>query len=88
LILTCTGELSRNRQVGLKLAQGKSLPKALQELGHVAEGVNTAREAMQLADQLGVDMPITAAVKHILFDNLPARQAVEALLSRSQKNEN
>lgn len=88
LILTCTGELSRNRQVGLKLAQGKALPEALQELGHVAEGVNTAREAMQLADQLGVDMPITAAVKHILFDNLPARQAVETLLSRSQKNEN
>jgi glycerol-3-phosphate dehydrogenase (NAD(P)+) len=88
LILTCTGELSRNRQVGLKLAEGKSLPEILEELGHVAEGVNTAREAIKLADQLGVDMPITGAVKRILFDGLPARQAVEALLSRSQKNEN
>jgi glycerol-3-phosphate dehydrogenase (NAD(P)+) len=88
LILTCTGELSRNRQVGLKLAQGKSLPEILDELGHVAEGVNTAGEAIKLADQLGVDMPITGAVKRILFDGLPARQAVEALLSRSQKNEN
>lgn len=88
LILTCTGELSRNRQVGLKLAQGKSLPEILEELGHVAEGVNTAREAIKLADQLGVDMPITQAVKHILFDGLPAREAVETLLSRSQKKEN
>jgi glycerol-3-phosphate dehydrogenase (NAD(P)+) len=88
LILTCTGELSRNRQVGLKLAQGKSLPEILEELGHVAEGVNTAREAIKLANQLGVDMPITQAVKQILFDGLPARQAVETLLSRSQKNEN
>lgn len=88
LILTCTGELSRNRQVGLKLAEGRSLPEILQELGHVAEGVNTAREAIKLADQLGIDMPITGAVKHILFDGLPARQAVETLLSRSQKAEN
>jgi hypothetical protein len=56
--------------------------------GHVAEGVNTAREAMRLADQLGVDMPITGAVKRILFNGLPAREAVEALLSRSQKSEN
>jgi glycerol-3-phosphate dehydrogenase (NAD(P)+) len=88
LILSCTGELSRNRQVGLRLAHGKALNEILQELGHVAEGVNTAREAMRLADQLRVDMPITSAVKHILFDGLPARQAVEALLSRSQKSEN
>ena len=88
LILTCTGELSRNRQVGLKLAQGKPLNEILRELGHVAEGVNTAREAMRLADRLGVDMPITGAVRHILFDGLPARQAVEGLLSRSQKSEN
>ncbi|MGA7179067.1 MAG: NAD(P)H-dependent glycerol-3-phosphate dehydrogenase [Thiobacillaceae bacterium] len=88
LILTCTGELSRNRQVGLKLAEGKTLPEILLELGHVAEGVNTAREAIKLADQFGVDMPITGAVKHILFDSLPARQAVEDLLSRSQKAEN
>jgi glycerol-3-phosphate dehydrogenase (NAD(P)+) len=88
LILTCTGELSRNRRVGLQLAQGKALPDILQELGHVAEGVNTAGEAIKLADQLNVDMPITGAVKHILFDGLPARQAVEELLSRSQKAEN
>jgi glycerol-3-phosphate dehydrogenase (NAD(P)+) len=87
LILTCTGELSRNRQVGLQLAQGTALPDILLKLGHVAEGVNTAREAIKLANRLHVDMPITDAVKRILFDGLPARQAVVDLLSRSQRAE-
>jgi glycerol-3-phosphate dehydrogenase (NAD(P)+) len=87
LILTCTGDLSRNRKVGTLLAQGLSLQDILHELGHVAEGVYTAAEVAALADRLGIDMPITQAVQRILTGDLPARQAVEALLSREQKAE-
>ncbi len=87
LILTTTGDLSRNRQVGLRLARGQALDRILAELGHVAEGVTTAREVAALADKLGVDMPITRAVCQILFENLPAAQAVDALLNREIKAE-
>lgn len=87
LILTTTGDLSRNRQVGLRLARGQALDAILEELGHVAEGVTTAREVAALADELGVDMPITRAVCQILFDGLPAAQAVDALLNREIKAE-
>ena len=88
LILTCTGDLSRNRRVGLALAAGKLLPQILEELGHVAEGVSTAREAAQLAERMGVDMPITQAVDAILHRGEPALEAVEKLLSRDPKVEN
>ncbi len=88
LILTCTGDLSRNRRVGLALAAGKLLPQILEELGHVAEGVSTAREAAQLAEKMGVDMPITQAVDAILHRGEPALEAVEKLLSRDPKVEN
>ncbi|MGB0128467.1 MAG: NAD(P)H-dependent glycerol-3-phosphate dehydrogenase [Rhodocyclaceae bacterium] len=87
LILTCTGDLSRNRQVGLALAAGKSLQTILAELGHIAEGVNTAREVARRATDLDIDMPITQAVKGILFDDVPAKQAVEQLLARDPKVE-
>lgn len=87
LILTCTGDLSRNRRVGLELGRGKTLAQILAELGHVAEGVSTAREVAQLARQLGIDMPITAAVDGILHQGLAAGQAVEQLLSRDPKLE-
>lgn len=87
LILTTTGDLSRNRQVGLRLARGQSLDAILAELGHVAEGVTTAREVAALADARGVDMPITRAVCQMLFDGLPAAQAVNALLKREIKAE-
>lgn len=87
LILTCTGELSRNRQVGLRLARGETLKAILATLGHVAEGVISTRETLQLAERYGVDMPITRAVYAILYDNLPPRQAVEDLLHRDQKAE-
>jgi glycerol-3-phosphate dehydrogenase (NAD(P)+) len=87
LILTCTGDLSRNRRVGTLLAEGLSLEAILGQLGHVAEGVSTAAEVAALADKLAVDMPITQAVQRILAGELPARQAVEALLSREQKAE-
>ncbi|ADE12835.1 NAD(P)H-dependent glycerol-3-phosphate dehydrogenase [Sideroxydans lithotrophicus] len=87
LILTCTGDLSRNRQVGMLLAQHKSLSNILNELGHVAEGVYTAREVHLTAQRLGVDMPICEAVYRVLYENLAADKAVEALLSRQPGNE-
>lgn len=87
LILTCTGDLSRNRRVGLALAENKSLPQILDELGHVAEGVYTAREVDRLARELGVDMPISAAVAAVLDGRLTAAQAVDQLMARDPKEE-
>ena len=87
LILTCTGDLSRNRRVGLALAEGKSLPQILEDLGHVAEGVSTAREVTRLSEQMGIEMPITHAVNAILHEGEPAHEAVEKLLSRDSKVE-
>lgn len=87
LILTCTGDLSRNRRVGLALGQGKTLEQILAELGHVAEGVNTAREVAGLATRLGIDMPITQAVDGVLHRGLSAALAVEQLLARDPKLE-
>ncbi|MCA1979072.1 MAG: NAD(P)-dependent glycerol-3-phosphate dehydrogenase [Thiobacillus sp.] len=87
LILTTTGDLSRNRQVGLRLAGGQPLPAILSELGHVAEGVPTAREVDALATRQGVDMPITRAVCRILYEQLPAAEAVDALLNRDIRTE-
>lgn len=87
LMLTCTGDLSRNRQVGLMLAAGKSLPDILQELGHIAEGVHTAREVLKLSQEMNVDMPITEAVCSILHDGVSAKMALEVLLNREPKTE-
>ncbi|RXZ43325.1 NAD(P)H-dependent glycerol-3-phosphate dehydrogenase [Crenobacter cavernae] len=87
LILTCTGALSRNRQVGLKLAEGKSLPVILEELGHVAEGVPTAREVLTMAERLEVDMPITAAVCDLLYHGASPQKVVEDLMGRAPKSE-
>ncbi|HEX2830356.1 MAG TPA: NAD(P)H-dependent glycerol-3-phosphate dehydrogenase [Burkholderiales bacterium] len=87
LILTCTGDLSRNRQVGLKLARGQSLATILTDLGHVAEGVGTARVLCALADARGVEMPITRAVCRVLDDHTQARAAADALLRREPKAE-
>ncbi|WP_291991277.1 NAD(P)H-dependent glycerol-3-phosphate dehydrogenase [Candidatus Accumulibacter sp. ACC007] len=87
LILTCTGDLSRNRRVGLELAAGKTLSQILRDLGHVAEGVSTTREVARLASQLAIEMPITQAVDAMLYHAEPAASAVEKLLSRDPKNE-
>jgi glycerol-3-phosphate dehydrogenase (NAD(P)+) len=87
LILTCTGDLSRNRRVGLMLAQGKTLHTILTELGQVAEGVKCAPVVKQLAARLGVDMPITSAVNAVLFDGLSPGECVMSLLSRGAKSE-
>jgi glycerol-3-phosphate dehydrogenase (NAD(P)+) len=87
LILTCTGDLSRNRRVGLMLAQGKSLDAILQELGQVAEGVKCAPVVKELAARLGVDMPITAAVNAVLFEGVSPGEGVLRLLSREARSE-
>jgi glycerol-3-phosphate dehydrogenase (NAD(P)+) len=87
LILTCTGDLSRNRQVGLGLAQGKKLDTIVAELGHVAEGVRCAQAVRTLAQDCGVDMPIANAVAAVLFDGVSPREMMERLLSRDPRNE-
>ena len=87
LILTCTGNLSRNRSVGLQLAQGLPLATILKQLGHIAEGVHTCAEVLCMADTLKVDMPITRAVHGVMFAGVPPRQALEDLLSREPKAE-
>lgn len=87
LVLTATGNLSRNRTVGLQLATGKPLPQILQELGHVAEGVYTAPTVWQRAQTLGVAMPITEAVVSVLEGRIGPAQAVDALMRREAKAE-
>ena len=87
LILTCTGDLSRNRRVGLALAQGKPLDTIVRELGHVAEGVPCAKAVRELAARLGVDMPITNAVAGVLFDGDSASDMVSRLLARDPRDE-
>jgi glycerol-3-phosphate dehydrogenase (NAD(P)+) len=87
LILTATGDLSRNRRVGLQLAAGKPLATIVAELGHVAEGVRSAHAALSRASAVGVDMPITTAVDAVLAGRLTPAQAVELLLARDPKAE-
>ncbi|HUP97602.1 MAG TPA: NAD(P)H-dependent glycerol-3-phosphate dehydrogenase [Usitatibacter sp.] len=87
LVLTCTGDLSRNREVGMRLAQGLALDAVLAELGHVSEGVASARAALDHARAHRVDMPITAAVCAVLFDARSPREAVQQLLARDPRRE-
>jgi glycerol-3-phosphate dehydrogenase (NAD(P)+) len=87
LVLTCTGDLSRNREVGVGLARGRPLDQVLRDLGHVAEGVHSAGSVRDLARGLGVEMPITQAVCSVLFDGEPPAEAVRRLLSRDPKPE-
>ncbi|MEN9888434.1 MAG: Glycerol-3-phosphate dehydrogenase [Pseudomonadota bacterium] len=87
LVLTATGDLSRNRKVGLLLAQGLSLAQAVESLGHVAEGVYSARTVHQRAQALGVDMPITAAVVALLDGALQVGEVVQQLMGRGPRGE-
>lgn len=87
LILTCTGDLSRNRRVGLALAQGKSLDAIVAELGHVAEGVHCARAVRSLATERNIEMPIAKAVAAVLFDGESPQAMVAQLLSRDPRHE-
>jgi glycerol-3-phosphate dehydrogenase (NAD(P)+) len=87
LVLTATGDLSRNRKVGLLLAQGLALPQILQNLGHVAEGVACAATVLQRAQAAGVSMPITEAVVAVLQGQLLPNQAIEQLMGRDAQPE-
>src|SRR5947207_1551041 len=87
LILTATGALSRNRRVGPELARGRALKDIVANLGHVAEGVHSAREAAKLAEARGVEMPVTEAVTAVLEARLTPAAAVERLLARESKME-
>lgn len=87
LVLTCCGDLSRNRRVGIGLGQGKLLQTILSEMGQVAEGVNTARAARGLAERTGVEMPISDEVYCMLYENKPARDVVIDLMRRGLKHE-
>jgi glycerol-3-phosphate dehydrogenase (NAD(P)+) len=87
LVLTATGDLSRNRRVGLALAKGQSLPQILQALGHVAEGVYTAPTVLARARAAGVGMPITEAVVEVLAGRLAPADAVRVLVERDARAE-
>jgi glycerol-3-phosphate dehydrogenase (NAD(P)+) len=87
LILTATGDLSRNRRVGVELARGKALNEILKDLGHVAEGVRSAKEVFNLSQRKGIEMPVTEAVNAVLEGQLKPAAAVERLLSRDLKRE-
>jgi glycerol-3-phosphate dehydrogenase (NAD(P)+) len=86
LVLTCTDNQSRNRQVGLALGKGRKLAVTLSEIGQVAEGVATAREVQTLARRHKVDMPITEQVCQVLFQGVAPQEAVQALLKRESRN--
>ncbi len=87
LILTTCGALSRNRALGIALAQGQSLADYTASHRTVAEGVNTARAAVRLAERAGIELPITGKVHQLLFENLPPRQAITELMERTLKPE-
>ena len=87
LVLTCTGDLSRNRTVGMELGRGRTLAEILAGMKMVAEGVKTTLSAYQLACRLGVDMPITEQMYRILYENKDPRQAVTDLMLRGLKAE-
>ena len=87
LILTCTGDLSRNRTVGQELALGRSIEEIVKNLGHVAEGVSTAREIYLKAQILKIEMPIVASVYRIIYEHAEIKQEVFGLLSRQPKPE-
>ena len=87
LVLTCSSEMSRNRTVGFGLGQGKALDAIQKELGQVAEGVHNARTVRDLARKLQVEMPITEVVYRVLYEGLPAKQAVVDLMMRETKAE-
>lgn len=87
LVLTCTGDLSRNRSVGMQLGQGRTLSEILAEMRMVAEGVKTTESTCLLAWKLGIEMPIAFKVNEILYNDRPARDAVIELMSRDLKAE-
>ena len=87
LVLTCTGDLSRNRQVGLKLGQGQKIKQIVDEMQMVAEGVKTTKSAWNLARKMKVEMPILEQVYRVIYEDMDCSDAVKTLLARSLKEE-
>jgi glycerol-3-phosphate dehydrogenase (NAD(P)+) len=87
LVLTCTGDLSRNRTVGLGLGRGQKLQEVLAGMTQVAEGVRTAKSVHDLAEKMGVEMPLHQAIYRILYEDLPPKAALQSLTSRELKSE-
>ena len=87
LVLTCTGDLSRNRRLGLALGRGQSLEDAVREIGQVVESVQTADEVMRQAARHGIDLPISSAVREVLHGDLSPSAGLQQLLAREQKPE-
>jgi glycerol-3-phosphate dehydrogenase (NAD(P)+) len=88
LVLTCTGDLSRNRRVGIELARGRKLPEIVAGMDEVAEGVRTTLAACALADLHGVEMPIARSVRDLLAGDVEPKEGVELLLRRQLRSEN
>jgi glycerol-3-phosphate dehydrogenase (NAD(P)+) len=87
LVLTCTGDLSRNRAVGIGLGKGQTLEQVLAGMSQVAEGIKTTKSAHDLAERLGVEMPITGAMYRLLYENMSAKEVLVDLLGRAPKHE-
>ena len=87
VMATCNSPLSRNRRVGEELARGRQLPDILADMGAVAEGVNTTVAALEIAERLDVDMPITRLMSEVLFEGLPAAECIPALMERPPRSE-
>jgi glycerol-3-phosphate dehydrogenase (NAD(P)+) len=87
LVLTCTGALSRNRQVGIELGKGRSLVEILAGMRMVAEGVDTAAALMALAGENNIELPLTAQVEAILHERKSPREAIRAIMERPQRKE-
>jgi glycerol-3-phosphate dehydrogenase (NAD(P)+) len=87
LVLTCTGDLSRNRRLGLALGRGQSIEDAVREIGQVVESVQTADEVMRQAERAGVELPISSAVRAVLHGQLKPADGLRQLLAREQKPE-
>ena len=87
VMATCNSPLSRNRRVGEELARGRQLPDILADMGAVAEGVNTTVAALEIAERLDVDMPITRLMSRVLFEGLPAAECIPALMERPPRSE-
>jgi glycerol-3-phosphate dehydrogenase (NAD(P)+) len=87
LVLTCTGDLSRNRRLGLALGRGQSIEDAVREIGQVVESVQTADEVMRQAERNGIELPISSAVQQVLHGEITPAEGLRLLLAREQKPE-
>ena len=87
LVLTCTGDLSRNRRLGLALGRGQSIAQAVAEIGQVVESVQTVDEVMRLANRHGIELPISELVQRVLHEEITPREGLKIILSREQKPE-